>query len=60
MAEEFPELKERATQEDQFIDDSHGLDGMTAAKELGYEYRSFRDTVKDLVSQAIAMDQSTK
>jgi nucleoside-diphosphate-sugar epimerase len=60
MAEEFPELKERVTQEDQFIDDSHGLDGMTAAKELGYEYHSFRDTVKDLVSQAIAMDQSTK
>jgi nucleoside-diphosphate-sugar epimerase len=57
MAEEFPELRDGVTQEDQVIDDSHGLDGETAAKELGYEYHSFRQTVRDLVSQAIKMKQ---
>lgn len=57
MGEEFPELEGNVYQEDQFIDDSHGLDGETAAKVLGYEYHSFRDTVRDLVSQAISMNK---
>ncbi|KAH6999586.1 hypothetical protein EDB80DRAFT_896111 [Ilyonectria destructans] len=57
MAEEFAGLQDALTQEDQFIDESHGLDGETAAKELGYQYHSFRETVRDLVAQAIAMKE---
>ncbi|KAF7562451.1 hypothetical protein G7046_g1673 [Stylonectria norvegica] len=55
MAEEFPKLRGKVTQEDQAIDDSHALDGETAAKELGYEYHPFRETVRDLIAQAITM-----
>ncbi|KAK7427330.1 hypothetical protein QQZ08_006099 [Neonectria magnoliae] len=55
MTEEFTDLRGQVTQEDQFIDDSHGLDGETAAKDLGFQYRPFRDTVRDLVAQAISM-----
>lgn len=57
MIEEFPELDGKVKQEDQVIDDSHGLDGETAAKELGYQYHSFRETVRDLVSQAMSMSK---
>ena len=57
IAEEFPELKEGVSQEDQVIDESHGLDGETAAKDLQYQYHSFKETVRDLVSQALKMKQ---
>ncbi|KAH7120238.1 hypothetical protein B0J13DRAFT_567658 [Dactylonectria estremocensis] len=59
MAEEFPQLRDAITQEEQIIDESHGLDGETAAKKLGYQYHPFRETVRDLVAQAIAMRDST-
>ncbi|KAF7552915.1 hypothetical protein G7Z17_g3978 [Cylindrodendrum hubeiense] len=59
MAEEFADLRDTVTQEDQFIDKSHGLDGETAAKELGYQYHPFRETVRDLVAQAIVMKEAT-
>jgi nucleoside-diphosphate-sugar epimerase len=58
IAAEFPELAENVSQENQSIDDSHGLDGETAAKELGYEYHSFKETVRDLICQAVAMKTS--
>ncbi|KAJ5812662.1 hypothetical protein N7474_008963 [Penicillium riverlandense] len=57
MTEEFPHLNDKVSQEEQIIDESYGLDGQTVAKELGYEYHSFRDTVKDLVAQAIALSK---
>lgn len=57
MVDEFPELKGTVTLEDQKIDDSHGLDGETAGKELGYKYRTFKETVRDLVAQALAMSK---
>ncbi|CAM1504551.1 Fc.00g021420.m01.CDS01 [Cosmosporella sp. VM-42] len=57
IAEEFPELKEKVTREDQFIDNSHGLDGETAAKELGHQYHYFGETVRDLVAQAISISK---
>ena len=57
IAEEFPELKDGVSQEDQVIDESHGLDGETAAKDLRYQYHSFKETVRDLVSQALKMKQ---
>lgn len=59
MAEEYPDLGDKVSREDQFIDDSHGVDGETAAEELGYKYHSFRETVRDLISQAISMSRSS-
>ena len=57
IAEEFPDLKTKVTQEDQVIDESCGLDGQTAAMELGYTYHSFHDTVRDLVSQTVSLSE---
>ncbi|KAJ5415199.1 hypothetical protein N7465_003894 [Penicillium sp. CMV-2018d] len=57
IADEFPDLRTKVTQEDQVIDESCGLDGQTAAKELGYKYHSFHDTVKDLVSQSVSLSE---
>jgi nucleoside-diphosphate-sugar epimerase len=59
ISEGFPELKDGTTLENQTIDVSHGLDGETAAKELGYEYHSFKDTVRDLISQAFALSKQS-
>ncbi|KAF6810811.1 NAD dependent epimerase/dehydratase [Colletotrichum plurivorum] len=42
--------------EEQAIDTSHGLDGETASRELGFEYRTFEDTVADLITQAKEME----
>ena len=44
--------------ESQVIDDSYDLDGLTAAKELGLTYRTFRETVKDFITQAIEMERN--
>ncbi|KAF9877963.1 NAD dependent epimerase/dehydratase [Colletotrichum karsti] len=51
MAENFEWAKGNAL-EDQEIDTSHGLDGQTASKELGFQYRTFDQTVVDLIRQA--------
>lgn len=56
IAEEFPSLKDNVTQDKQEIDEGHGLDGKTAATELGFEYHPFRDTVKGLITQALSMN----
>ncbi|EED17940.1 3-beta hydroxysteroid dehydrogenase/isomerase family protein [Talaromyces stipitatus ATCC 10500] len=55
IATEFPELKDKVRQDEQSIDESYGLDGETASKELGFAYHTFRDTVRDFVSQGIQM-----
>jgi nucleoside-diphosphate-sugar epimerase len=57
VREEFDWVKGRGGQEEeeQKIDESHGVDGETAARELGLRYRSFRQTVKELVAQAAGM-----
>lgn len=57
MSTEFLSLKDNIKQENQVIDDGHGLDGETAAKELGFEYHSFQDTVKDLITQAMTLNK---
>ncbi|KAF4982781.1 hypothetical protein FZEAL_1682 [Fusarium zealandicum] len=51
VSEEFPDLRQVVHLEEQDIDESKSLDGETAGSELGYEYRTFRETVKDFVSQ---------
>lgn len=55
MVDEFESLKDTVSVEEQAIDDSHGLDGETAAKELGFEYHPFKQTVVDLISQTLKM-----
>jgi nucleoside-diphosphate-sugar epimerase len=55
VEEEFEWARGKVSREEQVIDESHGLDGETAARELGLRYRSFRDMVKELVAQAAAM-----
>ncbi|TDZ38757.1 putative uncharacterized oxidoreductase [Colletotrichum spinosum] len=56
MTENFPWAAGRVTQEEQAIDTSHGLDSELAAKELGLNYRTFDQTVVDLIKQAKAME----
>ncbi|RBQ69425.1 hypothetical protein VDGD_08113 [Verticillium dahliae] len=56
MVDEFDWAKSKVQVEAQAIDESHGLDGQTAAEVLGLEYRSFKQTVVDLVRQAYEMD----
>lgn len=55
IADEFPSLKDKVAQENQVLDEGYGLDGETAAEELGFQYHSFRDTVRDLIKQALSM-----
>ena len=40
----------------QEIDNSHDLDGQTAAKELGLAYRSFEESVVDVIKQATRLE----
>lgn len=58
IAGEFLDLKDQVRRDEQSIDESYGLDGETASRELGFTYHTFRDTVRDFVSQAIQMDSS--
>ena len=55
MADNFEWAKGQVVQEEQPIDESHGLDGETAAKELGLDYKTFKQTVVDLITQAVEM-----
>lgn len=55
IRDEFEFARGREPAENQPVDDSHGVDGETAARELGLEYRSFRQTVVDFITQARAM-----
>lgn len=57
ITEEFPDLKDRVSRDAQSINESYGLDGESASKELGYTYRSFRETVRDFVAQARKMSR---
>lgn len=51
IEENFDWAKGKVRREEQQIDESHGMDGETTARELGLMYTSFRDSVVDLVSQ---------
>ncbi|KAG4433520.1 hypothetical protein IFR05_011003 [Cadophora sp. M221] len=56
IKEKFGERKVKISEEVQIVDDSHGLDGETSSKAFGFTYRTFEETVVDLVSQALEMD----
>lgn len=45
---------------DQPADNSHGLHGESVAKILGAQYRIFKQTVTDLVSQAYEINDQAK
>ncbi|KKY27062.1 putative 3-beta hydroxysteroid dehydrogenase isomerase family protein [Phaeomoniella chlamydospora] len=47
------------TVDGQDTDDSYDLDGETAAKDLGLEYRTFEETVTSLISQVAEMEAKT-
>ncbi|KAF4437799.1 dihydroflavonol-4-reductase [Fusarium austroafricanum] len=53
----FDWAKEKVSREAHVADGSHGVDGETAARELGLEYTSFSETVVNLISQIKAMDK---
>lgn len=58
IANAFPGFKDGVAQEDQAIDEGCGIDGETAARELGFNYHSFEETVKDLIAQAISLNKT--
>lgn len=58
MVDEFSDLKDKVSLENQHLDESYGLDGTAVAKELRFQYRPFRETVHDLVAQAMNMNKS--
>lgn len=60
IEEEFEWAKGTVAREDQAIDKSHGVDGETAARELGLQYRSFKQSITDLIKQARAMSESVR
>lgn len=47
-----------ANEEEQVADQSCGLDGETASRELGFRYRNLRETVIDTVAQAAEMSRT--
>lgn len=51
MEEEFDWAKGKVQREEQAVDESYGVDGETAARELGLKYTSFRTTIVDLITQ---------
>lgn len=60
IEEEFDWAKGKVKRAEQPIDESHGIDGETTARELGLNYKSFRTTVVDLVSQVSKMEADSR
>jgi nucleoside-diphosphate-sugar epimerase len=60
IGDAFPWAQGTVSDEEQQIDESYGLDGETTSVDLGINYRKFRDTVVDLVSQAMELKADEK
>lgn len=60
VEKDFSWGKGRVAEGKQAVEDSYDLDGETAGKELGMGYRSFRETVRDFVEQAVKMEERAK
>lgn len=58
--EEFHWAKGKVKREEQAIDESHGIDSETAARELELKYTSFRKSVVDLISQISTIPATSK
>jgi nucleoside-diphosphate-sugar epimerase len=52
---DWAKSRNRGPDSAQEIDDSHDLDGQTAAKELGLSHRPFEQSVIDMVTQALRL-----
>lgn len=59
ISEQFVWARDSVVPEEQPVDESHGVDGKTAAAELGLDYKTFQQTVVDLVGQAKEMEKAT-
>ena len=57
---DFPWGEGRVAEGEQAVEDSYDLDGETAGRELGVGYKSFRETVRDFVEQAVKMEEKEK
>ncbi|KJR81594.1 uncharacterized protein SPSK_00835 [Sporothrix schenckii 1099-18] len=55
VVDHFDWAKAAVTPEEQPVDESHGVDGATAAQALGLKYKTFEQTVVDLITQAKTM-----
>lgn len=58
IEENFDWAKGKIRREDQKADISYGIDGQTAAEELGLHYTSFHKTVVDTISQLSEMEKT--
>lgn len=58
IGESFPWTENQVSREKQAVDESHGVDGETAARDLGLTCRTFKESVIDLVRQAKALDNA--
>ncbi|CAK7200585.1 hypothetical protein SEUCBS139899_003283 [Sporothrix eucalyptigena] len=58
VVDHFAWSRESVVPEDQPVDESHGVDGVTAASALGLNYKTFEQTVIDLVGQAKKLDEA--
>ena len=58
MREDFPEIAGQIDVRDQVVDQSHGLDGETTARELECSYRTFRETIRDFMRQTLQMSRT--
>ncbi|KAL4871197.1 hypothetical protein BDV12DRAFT_206792 [Aspergillus spectabilis] len=54
---EFEGLKDTVSREEQSVDESYGLDGEVAGRELVVNYRGLNETVVDFVRQALEMKE---
>lgn len=57
IEEEFEWARGNVRREEQVVDVSCGIDGEGAARELGLEYRGFRESVVDLIRQFKSMEE---
>ena len=57
IEENFEWAKGKVQREEQKMDESYGIDGDTAANELGLRYTPFRKTVVDTISQLSKLEE---
>ncbi|OAA66500.1 NAD dependent epimerase/dehydratase [Niveomyces insectorum RCEF 264] len=60
IEDEFGWAKGKVKRQQQAVDESYGIDGETAARELGLHYTSFKTTVVDLISQLSNMQKASQ
>jgi nucleoside-diphosphate-sugar epimerase len=59
IGDAFDWAKDEVSKEEHVVDESHGVDGETAARDLGLVYTTFKRTVIDLVAQADLLNRAS-